>query len=259
MMKSSPQWVHLVNRIRALIHSGSFPDGKLPTEPVLAKDLNASRGTVRRALAQLEHEGLIIRKHGSGTYVNQTIRTIDTRMDEVWDFAEMIRLAGYEPGVRHIETRLDVASPEFREKLNLDATMEVILVANLFLADRHPVIYCLDVIPGQLVRQAYAPEELHGPVYTFMYRRCQQQVSYNIAEICAVNADEKLAGLLECSPGTALHYFKETGYNAENEAIIYSQEYYLPDVFSFQSVRRMMSFPEKTSLPATDLEGEFTP
>jgi GntR family transcriptional regulator len=254
-MKSIPQWVHLVDRLRAMIRSGAFPDDRLPTEPVLAKDLSASRGTVRRALAQLEHEGLIIRKHGSGTYINPAVLTINTRMDEVWDFSEMIRLAGYEPGVQHIETRLEPASPEYGDKLNLDAAAEVIAVANLFLADRRPVIYCLDVIPGHLVRQAYAPEELYGPVYTFLYRRCHQQVSYNIAEVCAVNADEILSGLLKCPLGTALHDFEEIGYNAENEPIIFSQEYYLPDVFCFQAVRRMMSTPGESAYSSANPGG----
>ena len=223
-----------------MIHAGDFPDGRLPAEPAIALELQASRGTLRRALAQLEHEGLIFRKHGSGTYINQRVLRIATRMDEVWDFSEMIRLAGYEPGVQHIETRLEHPSPLYQSKLNIEASAEVIAVANLFLADQRPVIYCLDVVPGQLVRQAYAPEELHGPIYAFLKRRCHQQVSYNIAEVHAINADEGIAGFLKCRPGAALHYFDETGYNPAHQPILYSQEYYIPELFCFQTVRRMM-------------------
>jgi GntR family transcriptional regulator len=245
--KTLPQWVGLLERLRSMIHAGQFPLGRLPNEPTLAMDLKVSRGTIRRALAQLEHEGLIIRKHGSGTYINPVVLHITTRLDEVWDFAEMIRLARYEPGVQHIETRLEIASTLYQSKLNLDAAAEVIAVANLFLADRRPVIYCLDVIPGHLVRQAYAPEELHGPIYAFLYRRCHQQVSYNIAEVHPVNADASIAHLLKCRPGEALHYFDETGYNSQHQPVLYSQEYYLPDVFCFQVVRRMM--PVQLDLP----------
>jgi GntR family transcriptional regulator len=235
-----------------MIHSGAFPDGRLPTEPAIALRLNASRGTVRRALAQLEHEGLIFRKHGSGTYINQAVLRIATRIDEVWDFAEMIRLAGYEPGVEHIETRLELASPLYQTKLNLNATAEVIAVANLFLASGRPVIYCLDVIPGHLVRQAYAPEELHGPIYTFLNRRCQQQVKYNVMDVQAVNAEAHISAFLKCRPGAALHYFDEVGYNPDNQPVLYSQEYYIPDVFCFQAVRRMMPAQPERPLPDYD-------
>jgi GntR family transcriptional regulator len=241
----------VVNRLRGMIHRGDFPDGRLPTEPALAVALQASRGTLRRALAQLEHEGLIIRKHGSGTYVNQAVLRIETRLDEVWDFSEMIRLAGYESSVEHIETRLEAAEPDLQAKLALEPGAEVIAVTNLFLADRQPVIYCLDVIPGKLVREAYAPAELHGPIYAFLQRRCHQQVSYNITEIHAVNAGTPVAAALQCGEGAALHYFDEVGYNASHQPILYSQEYYLPDLFCFQMIRRMM--PDSPDAAARDL------
>ena len=236
-----PLWTVVVDQLRAMIHAGAFPDGRLPSEPALASELKVSRGTMRRAIEKLEHEGLIIRKHGSGTYINPVVLHISTRLDEVWDFTEMIRLAGFEPAVRHLETRLESASPLYQAKLNLDATAEVITVANLFLAGGRPVIYCTDIIPGHLVRQAYAPEELHGPIYTFLSKRCQQQVSYNIAEVHAVNAEPLVASALNCQPGAALHYFDETGYNALHQPVLYSQEYYIPDFFRFNTVRRMMA------------------
>lgn len=50
--------------------SGGMPVGaKLPTERELARVHCVSRGTVRRALAELEQEGRISREQGRGTYV----------------------------------------------------------------------------------------------------------------------------------------------------------------------------------------------
>lgn len=40
----------------------------LPAENELAAQFEVSRVTVRRALAALEHEGLIVRRHGAGTF-----------------------------------------------------------------------------------------------------------------------------------------------------------------------------------------------
>ena len=226
-------------QLRAMIRDGKFADGRLLPEPAIAKLLGVSRATLRQALAQLAHEGVVIRKHGSGTFVNRNILQIDTRLEEVWDFAEMIRMSGHAPGVQPAGQSLGPATPEFAAKLGLPAGDEALVVTNVFLAGERPVIFCRDVIPGRLVRQAYQPQELQGPVYTFLDRRCGQRVSYNITEIAAVSATRELAGWLKCKAGAALHYFDEVGYNAQHQPILYSQEYYRSDAFSFKLVRKL--------------------
>ena len=54
-----------------------------------------------------------------------------------------------------------------------------------------------------------------------------------------VAADERLSELLQCPPGSPLHYFEEIGLNGAGTPIIYSQEYYRPDYFSFHVIRKM--------------------
>lgn len=48
---------------------GGTPEGRLPPERRLAAQLGVSRRVVRRALDQLEREGLIVRRQGAGTFV----------------------------------------------------------------------------------------------------------------------------------------------------------------------------------------------
>ncbi len=60
----------LANILTEQIHSRSWPTGsKIPAERELARRYGVSRQTVRVALAQLQRAGLLIRRHGSGTYV----------------------------------------------------------------------------------------------------------------------------------------------------------------------------------------------
>ena len=57
----------------ALIESGKYASGaRLPSEAQLVKRFNVSRPTIGRALQQMEREGLIERRAGSGTYVRNT-------------------------------------------------------------------------------------------------------------------------------------------------------------------------------------------
>ncbi|MEJ2597382.1 MAG: GntR family transcriptional regulator [Anaerolineales bacterium] len=229
----------VADQLRSLINARYFSDGRLPSEPDLARRMGASRATIRQALERLARGGLIVRRHGVGTFVNHQVLNIRTRLEEVWDFDEMIRQAGYLPNVRHLELELDNADTALVEKLALTSGEEVIITANVFQADSVPVIYCVDTIPASLVQQAYREEELHGPVYTFLERRCSQRVDYNITQITPIVADKHLGQLLDCPLGVPLHYFEETGYNTEGKPIIYSEEYYRPEYFSFKVVRKM--------------------
>jgi GntR family transcriptional regulator len=229
----------VADQLRSLIDAHYFSEGRLPSEPDLARRLGASRATVRQALERLARGGLILRRHGVGTFVNHPVLSIRTRLEEVWDFDEMIRAAGYAPAVRHLKLELLYPGKDTAEKLDLPAGGEAIVTANVFQADDVPVIYCIDTIPAALVRQAYREEELHGPVYTFLERRCNQRVDYNITSITPVVADRRLSQHLDCALGKPLHYFEETGYNAEGQPIIYSEEFYRPEYFSFKVVRKM--------------------
>jgi GntR family transcriptional regulator len=246
MIETSSKVEQAVTQMRSLIGEQSFENGRLPSEPDLARLLGASRATVRQALSALAMEGLVVRKHGVGTFVNEYILSIPTRLEEVWDFAEMIRISGYTPSVRHLELNLGPASPAVAQKLALDPeSAELLTAANIFLADDVPVIYCIDIIPANLVNQAYRDEELHGPVYTFLERRCHQRLDHNIAELLPVVADSRLSELFQCPPGSPLHYFEEIGFNGAGVPIIYSEEYYRPDYFSFHVIRKMTTSGRK--------------
>jgi DNA-binding FadR family transcriptional regulator len=52
------------------IGAGAFADGRLPTERELAESYAIPRSAVRKALAILEEEGLIVRSVGRGTFVS---------------------------------------------------------------------------------------------------------------------------------------------------------------------------------------------
>ncbi len=69
---SQPVYVRIKQFIRQRILSGGWPTGyRLPSEPDLARRLGVSRMTVNRAMCDLALDGLISRRPGVGSFVEE--------------------------------------------------------------------------------------------------------------------------------------------------------------------------------------------
>ena len=63
---------------RYMAQSGAQPGSRLPPERVLAEKLGVSRNTVREALKRWEALGIILRKKGSGTFLQAEVDVNDS-------------------------------------------------------------------------------------------------------------------------------------------------------------------------------------
>ena len=65
-----PMYLQIMEQIRARIVAGDWPSGKeLPSIRALAAALNVSVITIKRAYLDLESEGVIVTRHGKGSFV----------------------------------------------------------------------------------------------------------------------------------------------------------------------------------------------
>lgn len=68
------KYVAIAQTIEEAIRDGTFPSGyQLPSERELAQTYRVAYLTIRQSLALLDHKGLIMRKHGSGTFVRESL------------------------------------------------------------------------------------------------------------------------------------------------------------------------------------------
>ena len=66
-----PIYRQLAEQIRSAIARGDLqPDEQLPSVRQLSKDVVVNPNTIARAYAELEHAGIVTKRHGSGTYVS---------------------------------------------------------------------------------------------------------------------------------------------------------------------------------------------
>lgn len=76
MQTQGPKYKEVVNWVLENIQDGTFARGaKLPSENELSMKFHLSRQTVRHAIDVLEHQNLLTRIQGSGTYIGECART----------------------------------------------------------------------------------------------------------------------------------------------------------------------------------------
>ena len=69
-----PMYLQIMEQIRARVAAGDWPPGKeLPSIRALAADLNVSVITIKRAYLDLETEGVIVTRHGKGSFVAEAV------------------------------------------------------------------------------------------------------------------------------------------------------------------------------------------
>ncbi len=69
-----PLYVQLMDQLKHAIETGELRAGEqLPTIRKVAEDLVMNPNTVARAYRELEHEGVIELKHGSGAFVAESV------------------------------------------------------------------------------------------------------------------------------------------------------------------------------------------
>jgi GntR family transcriptional regulator len=104
----------------------------LPSERRLSTDLNVSRPTLRSVLDELVREGLLLRRHGSGTYVAEPKIALPLTMTS---FSEDMARRGMRPSSRVVSFETTSAGAKLGQRLHLSPVEEVWVITRLRLAD----------------------------------------------------------------------------------------------------------------------------
>lgn len=134
--------IPLYYQLKEIIHhhivSGEWTAGKrIPSEKELGQEYDVSRTTVRQALEELVHEGLLSRAQGVGTFVSY--EKMEHELGRLTSFTEDIRIRGLEPSSRLVSIEI-ISPPEgITKKLDMQAGEQVLKIVRVRLADGEPV------------------------------------------------------------------------------------------------------------------------
>ena len=84
-----PLYVKLQQALAGAIRSGRLKSGDaLPPERDLAEYASISRVTVRKAVDELVRQGILVRRHGSGTFVAKPVEKVEQPLSRLTSFTE---------------------------------------------------------------------------------------------------------------------------------------------------------------------------
>ncbi len=220
-----------------MINESDFMD-QLPSESKLASQLGVSRNTVREALKVLENQGLVILRHGVGTFVtrykcDQNIRYNIASLDST---TKIISDHGYTPGTKsvHFDTRM--ADDEISKKLGSDTPLEVLYIERVRTADETPIVFVKDYIPYAHGMLEDFSKKNESSLFNFINHYIP--VSFSSCSIHAVLSCEDIMEKLSLTEPKALLLLQQIHYSAKGIAVFYSDSYFITEKLEFNLIRR---------------------
>lgn len=219
-----------------ILGGGSSPGDRLETEPLLARRMGVSRSTLRSAMALLEHEGHIERRHGAGTFV--TARPVlRNDLGQNFSVTDMIAGAGRRPGTADVQADLVAAPPDIALQLQVEAKTQLSRLRRVRTADGRRVVDSTDWARATDL----SPDELKAVAGGSIYAALASLglgIQHGVARIEPHRARTGVAARLGVAPGTLLFALHQVDYTDGGRPVLASLEFHLADRFEFTIYRR---------------------
>lgn len=229
---SIPLYVQIAEGLMGQIESGELaPGDQLPPERDLSEKLGVNRLTLRRALRVLESQGLIVRKHGVGTYVAEP--KIDRQMEVVFRFTHGMQKRGYTPAAKIISLELSVVEASVARELAIPVSSLAYLILRLRSINQEPVMLESYTIPAQRFPDLDRYDLENRSVYEVI------EMEYGVTIVRArqsfepVVASEFEAGLLAVDVGAPLMLERRLSFDKEGRPVELGKDRYRGDRFRF--------------------------
>ena len=221
----------LADALRQRIATGELAVGQaLPSEAALCREVGASRGPVRQALATLRAEGLI----GGGRGRPPVVRAqpVPQSFETLLSFSRWAEQSGRRPGQRTLEIARRPARGEAADALGLDEGEPVIELLRLRLLDGRPAMLERTSFAEPVGRLLFDFDTDSGSLYAYLTERgIELAVARHVFD--AVAADATDAELLGVAEGAPLLRERRHTTSAAGEPLEFSDDRYRPDLVTF--------------------------
>ena len=223
------------------IQSGTLAgeDGLLPSETILSERLGVSRATLREALSQIEHSGLIVRRHGIGTFVSPAGPMMEAGLEQLESIETLAERIRVEIHMGECEIRERFASAKEAEFLRVPDGAAVVAVRRVIMTGEERIALLVDVVPADVLDPQDLRDSFHGSVLDLLLRRGEPPLQHSYTELVAEAADPELARSMHLQAGAPLLRFTAQLYTTDGRVVDYSVSYFTPGHFRFHVIRRV--------------------
>lgn len=197
----------------------------IPSERQLSADLGVSRLTLRAALDDLAREGYLVRRRGSGTYVQHP--KISQELT-ITSFSDDMRRRGMEPGSRTLSMTTTHAGARLGRFLNVSPSEEIVVVKRLRLADGETMAIETLHIPEALV-PGLTPKALTGSFYELLRDRYGVVIAGGTQAIEPTVTNEEESAALGVPLHSPAFLFERTSRDEAGRTVEYVQSVYRGD------------------------------
>ena len=220
-------YLRLRQAIRNVVERRAVEPGQtLPSERDLAQALKLSRVTVRKALAGLVEEGLLIQRHGAGTFVAERIVK---PMSRLTSFTEDLRARGLDPRSEFFERDVGEVTPEESMAMNLSPGVEVIRLHRVRFAGDEPLAIERSVVPASILPDPMLVRDSLYEALESLGRRPRRALQ----RLRAVPLSARHARLLHVLAGSAGLNVERRAFLDDGRVVEFTTSWYRGDIYDF--------------------------
>ncbi|SHM41795.1 GntR family transcriptional regulator [Duganella sacchari] len=203
------------------------PDDALPPERKLAADLSVSRLTVRKALDGLVAEGLLVRRPGSGNFINHT--RIEQNFSRLSSFSEDMHARGRRPHSAWLHRSAGTATPDEALRLRLRPGETVYRFNRVRFADERPMCLEYATVAGHCLPSLEAVDK---SMYEALQRSGNRPVRA-LQRLSALLLNAEQARLLDAKEGDAGLAVERLGFLSDGRVVEFCRSYFRGDAYDF--------------------------
>ncbi|MDR7318264.1 GntR family transcriptional regulator [Brevibacillus nitrificans] len=237
MMKKT--YLAIKEEMEEKIRSGEYkPGDRLKSEMEMAKMFGVSRETFRSAVKLMEQENKLLVKHGVGTFIVNPLPEIPSSLEKLYSIGALIQTAGLVEGERQESISVMPCREEWAKPLGLEPGTPVVALERIRTANEEAVSFSLNIIPLQIVGDAFEKHEFSGSLFSFLEQTCGIRIIGADSELVVPLHTDRYCQKLLIKPESTVLLMKQTHYDELNRPVLYSLDYLRNDIFRFW-VRRM--------------------
>ncbi|EOV8482546.1 GntR family transcriptional regulator [Klebsiella aerogenes] len=210
----------IADKLRLRLNSSDFNIGSpLPGEKKLAQEFGVARMTIRKAIDLLVESGLVVRRHGSGTYVAR--KDVHHETSNLTGLAEVLRQQGKEVVSQVLIFEVMPAPPAIASQLRIKIDERIYFSRRVRYVDGKPLMLEDSYMPVKLFRHL-SLGHLEGAKFDYIEKECGITISGNYETLTPVLADKQLAHSMNVPEQTPLLRITSLSYSDSGEFLNYS-------------------------------------